>query len=148
MPMYDYDMLVCEKAAFTSDAYAYTAVGNVVDFGATPSASTTSTFYPLGVPKDPARKNDFGMHVIITTIFTASWTSALIWIVTGASTSPTTLLSGRFFTLAQLAVLGAHYYIPCAPGLLQYASMYWDTTGTPGGGAITAYFGPDTDGTI
>lgn len=69
MPQYDYDMLICEKALFTTDAYAYTAVGNVIDFGATPSASTPSAFYPLGVAKDPARKNDFGMHVIITTIF-------------------------------------------------------------------------------
>ncbi len=150
MPQYDYKMLVLSEAIIgaAADEYAYTTLGNVVDFGATPSASTPSAFYPLGITKDPAKLNMFGLHVIITTAFLANLTSALIWIVHGTGATPTTLLSGRYFTLAQLAVLGAHYFIPCAPGLLRYASLYFDLTGVPAGGAMTAYFGPDEDGTI
>lgn len=135
MPQYDYELLVCETGAlFTTDAYAYTAVGNVVNFGVT--------------QPDCGKAGKFGLHVVINTAFTASLTSAQIWIVHGSGATPTTLLSGRYFTLAQLALAGAHYFIPCAPGLLQYASMYWDTTGTPGAGALEAWFGPDEDGTI
>ncbi len=133
MPQYDYLMLVCSAALYTTDAYAYTAVGNVVNFGIT--------------QPDLGKAGKFGLHVVITTAFTASLTDCVIWIVHGAGATPTTKLSGRYFTLAQLAVL-THYFIPCAPGLLQYASLFWDTNGTPGAGALTAWFGPDEDGTI
>ncbi len=135
MPINDYKLLVLDNQALSvggADAYAYTALGNVINFGVT--------------QPDLAKAGKFGLHIVIETAYAADMTSCEIWIVHGSGATPTTKLSGRYFTVAQLS-LGAHLFIPCAPGLLQYASLYLDITGIPAAGAMTAYFGPDEDGT-
>ena len=133
MPMYDYKYLLCTALAFMTagDEYAYT-VGNVVNFGVT--------------EPDLAKAGKFGAHIVVTTAFATTMTSCQIWIVHGDGATPTTKLSGRYFAIAQLSE-GAHLYIPCAPGLLQYASIFGAPTGgNPGTGNLTAWFGQPDDG--
>ncbi len=133
MPINDYKMRICTALAFMTagNEYAYT-VDNVVNFGVT--------------EPDLGKDGKFGAHLVITTTFATTMTSCEIWIVHGSGATPTTKLTGRYFAIADMPA-GAHLYIPCAPGLLQYASIYGlPTGGNPGTGNLTAWFGPDSDG--
>ena len=134
MPIYDYKYLLLEAQALGNggDEYAYTAKGNVINFGVTTPG--------LG------KSGKFGLHVVLTTAYAGTMSVCEMWVVTGANATPTTKVIGRYFIVAELTI-GKHFFIPCPPGsLLQYASMWLDVTGTPDAGAMTAWFGPDEDG--
>lgn len=92
------------------------------------------------------KSGNFGLHIWITVSF-ATMVSGEFWIVTGASTSPTTGLIGRRFVLAQLTA-GKHYFVPCPRGgLLRYARAYYEVVSTnPTAGLICMAFGPATGG--
>ena len=134
MPIKDYEFQILDAQALGNggDEYAYTSKGNVINFGVT-------------TPR-VEKGMKFGLHVVLTTAYAGTMTTCEMWIVTGANATPTTKVIGRYFAVADLT-LGRHIFIPCPPGdLLQYASMWLDVTGTPDAGAMTAWFGPDEDG--
>ena len=134
MPMYDYKYLICSALALMTGGaeYGYT-VGNQVNFGR--------------AKPDLGKAGKFGLHIVITTTFATTMTACEIWIVHAATENPTVRLVGRYFAIADM-VAGKHFFIPCSPGLLQYASLHGTpTTGNPGTGNLTAWFGPDEDGT-
>ena len=130
MPIYDYKMLLASAQVLGNAGDEYS--DEEVNFGvANPN---------LG------RSGKFGLHVIVTTSFATLTSGAIIWIIHGAETAPTTKLVGRFFTAAQLAA-GKHYFIPGGHTLLQFARALFDVvTENATAGAATLYFGPDEDG--
>lgn len=94
------------------------------------------------------KSGNFGLHILVQTDF-ATMVDNNVWIVTGAATSPTTKLIGRYFVLADL-VAGKHYYIPAPPGgMLRYARALWDVVTTnPTAGKVSMWFGPRTGGEL
>lgn len=134
-PMYDYKyLLLSDQSLMDGGAeYSYTSKGNVVNFGMT--------------QPDLAKAGKFGLHIVITTKYETTMTACEIWIVHGSGATPTTRLVGRYFAIADM-LAGKHFFIPCSPGLLQYAALHGTpATGNPGSGKMTAWFGPDEDGT-
>jgi hypothetical protein len=95
-----------------------------------------------------------GLHIVITEAYNSPMTSATIFINTSATNALTTgtVLTERVFTVAQLAVLGAHYFIPLPPGsanILEFlAAGITVAGGTPTTGSVEMWFGPDADGAI
>ena len=94
----------------------------------------------------------FGLHIQVMSAFntltsinfevcTSATTAALV----GSSPNP---IAARTLTLAQLGVLGAHYFIPVSFGAcLEFLRFYAAVTGSnPTLGTITAWFGPATGG--
>lgn len=93
---------------------------------------------------------DFGVHIIVTSPFN-TLTSILFNVVTAATTAATTpIIAARSLTLAQLEVIGAHYYIPVsAAAVLEF--LRWDavlTGSDPTLGTIVSYWGPRTGGEL
>jgi hypothetical protein len=93
-----------------------------------------------------------GLHMVITLAFNVL-SVASVGINTSATNALTTgtVLTTRTFTLAQLIVLGAHYFIPLPPGpanILRYLAAYVTPTGTATTGSVEMWFGPDADGAI
>lgn len=127
MPAYDKNLLLCEAQVLGNAADEYTT--DEVNFGITTPA--------------PNKSGIFGLHVVITTAFAGLDSGAIIWIVDGASTSPTGKHTGAFFTAAELAA-NKHYFIPCSNrALLQYARGLFDIVNEVAtGGAATMWFGP------
>jgi hypothetical protein len=87
---------------------------------------------------------DFGVHIIVTSPFN-TLTSILFNVVTAATASATTpIIAARSLTLAQLEVVGAHYYIPVNLfAVLEF--LRWDavlTGSDPTLGTIVSYWGP------
>lgn len=95
---------------------------------------------------------DMGLHIIVTAAFntvTSIAFSAVTAPTTGALISNTPgIVATRTLTLAQLQVVGAHYYIPVQLSTLQeFLRGYGALTGSdPTIGAITMWFGPRTGG--
>jgi hypothetical protein len=103
-----------------------------------------------------------GLHIVITQAYTigSGCTGGDIWIVTSATqanTATPTFVTGRRFTLAQLAVLGNHFFIPLPPmgktsdpTLLEFVAAYFSTLGgyAPAAGGCEMWFGPGADGCI
>jgi hypothetical protein len=97
-----------------------------------------------------------GLHVVVTEAYNGPMTSATIFINTSATNAliTGTVLTERVFTVAQLAVLGAHYFIPLPPGgaasapnILEFlAAGITVAGGTPTTGSVDMWFGPDADG--
>jgi len=134
MPINDYKFQILSADALGNggDEYAYTSKGEVINFGITTPGVEGS--------------GKFGLHCVLTTAYAGTMTACELWIVTGINATPTTKVIGRYFAVASMT-LGRHIFIPCPPAdLLQYASMWIDVTGTPDAGAMTAWFGPDEDG--
>lgn len=96
----------------------------------------------------------FGIHIIIGSAFN-TLTSINFQAVTGATTgalfnaSPNPIAS-RTLTLAQLAVVGAHYFIPVqGSAMLEFFRFYAAITGSnPTTGTIVSWFGPATGGEL
>lgn len=95
---------------------------------------------------------EFGLHIIIGSAFntltsinfevcTSSTTGALV----GSSPNP---IAARTLTLAQLEVVGAHYFIPVNfASCLEFLRFYAALTGNdPTTGTVVAWFGPKTGG--
>ena len=89
-----------------------------------------------------------GLHIIVTAAFNLLTTIAFD-VCTSSSTaalfnSTPNPIAARTLTLAQLGVVGAHYFIPVSGNaVLEFLRFYADVTGSnPTAGAIVAYWGP------
>jgi hypothetical protein len=95
---------------------------------------------------------DMGIHVIVTgyvnnltslkfDVCTSATTNALV----GSSPNP---IASRTLTLAQLEVVGAHYYIPVqGSAVLEFLRVYMTLTGTAAtAGTAAIWYGPRTGG--
>lgn len=95
---------------------------------------------------------EMGIHIIITSAFntltnftfsavTSLTSSALI----GSSPNP---IASRLLTLAQMQVVGAHYFIPVpSSAVLEFFRMYGLISGSnPTFGTLVAYYGPRVGG--
>lgn len=67
---------------------------------------------------------------------------------TGTTDSGGATIASRVFTLAQLGVVGAHYFIPVnfASALRWLFCYFQATTGVSNGGTVVVWFGPKTGG--
>jgi len=169
MPMSDYLAWIHGKADRSTGALvpvrlvtAGTAYSeDQLDFGTATAATTSTAGTPgvsnlLGMFSNGAIR--MGLHVIITEAYNSPMTSATIFINTSATNAQTTgtVLTERAFSVTQLAVLGAHYYIPLPPGgtpnspnILEFlAAGITVAGGTPTTGSVEMWFGPDADGGI
>ena len=110
-----------------------------------PSLTQKGYTYPAEV--NGAGGFEIGLHVIVTAPFN-TLSSVLFNVVTSATASATTVIAGRSLTLAQLDVVGAHYYIPViGSALLEFVRFDAVLTGSdPTLGNIVAYLGPRTGG--
>jgi hypothetical protein len=97
---------------------------------------------------------ELGIHLVITApMLTAATTSVAFTVATSAATAAlfntaANVIGARTLTAAQLAVAGAHYFIPVVPGsVLEFLRWY---AANAGGAATTGYlvswFGPKTGG--
>ena len=97
---------------------------------------------------------EMGIHLLVTApMLTAATTSIAFTIATNAATgalygTAANVIGGRTLTAAQLAVNGAHYFIPVnQPSVLEFLRWY---AANAGGVATTGYlvswFGPRTGG--
>ena len=97
---------------------------------------------------------DMGIHLLITApMLTAATTSIAFTVATSAATAAlyntaANVIGARTLTAAQLAVDGAHYFIPVLPGsVLEFLRWY---AANAGGAATTGYlvswYGPRTGG--
>jgi hypothetical protein len=94
----------------------------------------------------------FGIHIVVgqafntlTSINFQVCTSATTGALVGSSPNP---IAARTLTLAQLQVVGAHYFIPVqGSAVLEFLRFYAAVTGSnPTLGTITSWFGPLTGG--
>lgn len=129
-----------------------------LDFG----APATGLVYP-GLPQFPSLTEkgytfppefpggggyEVGVHIVVTSPFN-TLTSILFNVVTAATASATTpIIAGRSLTLAQLDVVGAHYFIPVM-GFAVLEFLRWDavlTGSDPTLGTLVSWWGPKTGG--
>lgn len=94
----------------------------------------------------------FGLHIQVMSAFN-TLTSINFQVCTSSATaalfnSSPNPIAARTLTLAQLGVLGAHYFIPVNFGsVLEFLRFYGAVTGSnPTTGTIIAWFGPPTGG--
>ena len=127
MPMYDDLFELCAEQVLGNAADEYT--DDEVNFGVT-------------TPNVNASGN-FGLHMVVTTTYTGLDSGAILWIVHGAATTPTTKHTGMFIAVADL-VAGAHFFVPCGNvPLLQYARGLFDIVSEVAtAGKSTCWFGP------
>ena len=147
---------------FTSTSATGDEGDYVLDFGA--AAAGTSTPY---LPEFPSRTEagytfppevlgeggmTMGVHLVIGTACTAGsgMTAGNIIVSVGSTDSLGTTVVTRTLTLAQLAVAGAHYFVP-VPGAAvaanRYLGVYFQaTTYAAGAGTGYAWYGPKTGG--
>jgi hypothetical protein len=90
-----------------------------------------------------------GVHFIIGQPFTnggSGFTGITFSVRTSANTNATTEIASRTLTLAQLAVSGAHYYIPVNKAdVLEFLRWYATPgTGNPAAGTLVSWWGPRT----
>lgn len=97
---------------------------------------------------------ELGVHFIITgPIYagTGNTGGARVDIQSGVATAVTAVIASRTFTAAQLAVAGAHYFIPVSgAAVLEFLRFLWTNLATAATvnftGSIVAWFGPKTGG--
>lgn len=131
-----------------------------LDFGP-PLAGTTSYPYLSAFPSLTEKDYTFppevvgaggvqvGLHIMITGPFYGNATATvLVEVASDATTAATTVIASRTFTVAQLRVQGAHYFIPVNPmQVKEFLRFNWtNNTGYTYVGNIVAYFGPVTGG--
>jgi hypothetical protein len=90
---------------------------------------------------------EFGLNMIVTTTFTGLDSGAILWIVHGSSTAPTTKHTGMFIPVASL-VKGKKFFVPMGKGvgMLRYARALFDIVNEVAtAGAADVYFGPKAD---
>ena len=111
-----------------------------------PSLAEKGYTYPPEVVGDGGVP--FGVHIVVGSAFN-TLTSILFNVVSAATTAATTpVIAARSLTLAQLAVVGAHYWIP-VPGVSVLEFLRWDAvlTGSyPTTGTIYSWWGTRTGG--
>ncbi len=93
-----------------------------------------------------------GVHLIISTAVTAGsgMTAGNVIVSAGSANTLGTVLIQRQLTLAQLAVVGAHYFIPvpgAARAAYEFLGLYFQAvTYAAGAGTGYAWYGPKTGG--
>jgi hypothetical protein len=132
----------------------------VLNFGAA-SAGTSYPYLPefpsiaeKGYKLPPEIVGDggveMGIHLVISTAVTvgSGMTTGNLIASTGSADSLGTIIASRSLTLAQLAVVGAHYFVPVPmAAVLQYLGVIFQAvTDAAGGGTGIAWFGPKTGG--
>ena len=132
---------------------------NELDFG--PYAAGTATPY---LPEFPSRVEkgytfppevpgnggvEMGVHIVIgAAIVPGSATAGTVNVTSAATASSTAIIATRTLTLAQLAVAGAHYFIPVnMVQVLRYLRCnFIGVTDVVTSGTAYAWFGPKTGG--
>jgi hypothetical protein len=91
---------------------------------------------------------EMGVHIVIGSAFN-TLTSILFNVVSAATTAATTpIIAARSLTLAQMAVVGAHYWIP-VPLTAVLEFLRWDavlTGSDPTLGTLYSWWGPKCGG--
>lgn len=90
-----------------------------------------------------------GVHLVIgAAVVPGSATAGTINVASGASSSATAIIASRTLTLAQLAVAGAHYFIPLAgASLLRFLRInLLGVTAAVTSGTGYAWYGPKCGG--
>ena len=95
---------------------------------------------------------EWGLHIQVMSAFN-TLTTILFYVCSSATTAATyssNEIARRTLTLAQLEVLGAHYFIPVNPyQVLEFNRFYADVSSSnPTTGTIIAWFGPRTGSEI
>ena len=113
-----------------------------------PSLTEKGYTFPAEIPGNGGA--EFGMHIIVTSPFN-TLTSVNFEAVTSATAGAliaTGVIASRSLTLAQLQVVGAHYYFAVPQGaVLEFLRGYGAVTGSnPTFGTIVWYYGPRTGG--
>lgn len=113
-----------------------------------PSLSEKGYTFPPEIPGGAG--TEYGVHIIVESPFN-TLTSILFNVVTAATTAATTpIIAARSLTLAQLEVVGAHYFIP-VPQTTVLEFLRWDavlTGSDPTLGTIVSYWGPNNGGVM
>jgi hypothetical protein len=92
---------------------------------------------------------EMGVHLVVSTaVAPGSMTSGTVNVQSAATTNATTVIASRTFTLAQLAIAGAHYYIPVSgPAILEFLRcQFAGAAAGASSGTGVAWFGPKTGG--
>lgn len=89
----------------------------------------------------------WGLHIQIMSAFNASLTSSVITVCSSATTAATyssNAIATRTLTIAQMAVVGACYFIPVNPYQVLEFNRFYGTAagGNPTTGTILAWYGP------
>ena len=134
---------------------------NELDFGPPASGSSTPyiTEFPSLVEKPYTNPAEVvgdggvveGIHFIIGQPFTnggTGFTGITFSVRSAATTNAATEIASRVLTLAQLAISGAHYFIPLAKNsILEFLRWYATPgTGNPATGTLVSWYGPRTGG--
>jgi len=142
-------------AAFLTAGSAYST--NEIDFGAPNTGST----YPY-LPQFPSATEkgytfppevvgaggvEWGLHFVVGVAFD-TLTSIVLSAVSASTTNATTAIASRTLTLAQLAIAGAHYFVPVnGVAVLEFLRAYGALTGSNNvSGTCMMWFGPRTGG--
>lgn len=142
-------------AAFLTAGSAYST--NELDFGAPvagtsypwietfPSATEKGYTFPPEVVGNGGV--DWGLHFVVGTAFD-TLTSITLEAVSNSTTNATTVIASRPLTLAQLAIAGAHYYVPLnGVPVLEFLRAHATLTGSNNvAGTCMMWFGPKTGG--
>ena len=142
---------------FTSTTADYS--DNELDFGAT-VAGTSSPYLPQFPSRNEAAYTfppevpgpggiEVGVHIIIgAAIVPGSASSATVNVLSNSTSSATSIIATRTFTLAQLAVAGAHYFIPVnLASVLEFLRLnFIGVAAVVTSGTAYAWFGPRTGG--
>lgn len=131
MPMHDYKLLIADAQVLGNAADEYS--DDEVNFGmAAPGVN---------------KSGNFGLHMVVTTTFAGLDSGAILWIIHGAASSPTTKHTGMFIAAADLTA-GKHFFVPCgSTPLLQYARGLFDIVSeVASAGAADLWFGPGPAG--
>lgn len=96
----------------------------------------------------------WGLHLQVMSAFN-TLTTILFYVLTNAATAAlystaANILNERTLTLAQLAVVGAHYFIPVnVAQVLEFNRFYADVTSSnPTTGTLIAWYGPKFGGEL
>jgi hypothetical protein len=144
-------------AAFLTAGSAYSA--SEIDFGA-PSTGSSSPYLPqfpsltekgYTNPPEVVGQGGFtwGLHLVVGVAFD-TLTSVSLEAVSNSTTNATTVIASRVLTLAQLAVAGAHYFVPISgAAILEFLRAHGTLTGSNNvGGTCMMWFGPLTGGEL
>lgn len=92
---------------------------------------------------------EMGVHLIVSTaVVPGSMTAGTINVESASTTNATAVIASRPFTLAQLAIAGAHYFIPVnGASVLEFLRCeFAATTAGATSGTGVAWYGPKTGG--
>lgn len=142
-------------AAFLTAGSAYST--NEIDFGAPATGATTPflTQFPSATEKgytNPpevvgAGGVEFGLHFVVGVAFD-TLTSITLEAVSNSTTNATTVIASRPLTLAQMAIAGAHYFVPVSgAAVLEFLRAHGTLVGSNNvSGTCSMWFGPRCGG--